>query len=208
MKKITALDFSVAAMPITTAKTKFGGQPVWLEKPQWPTQSFSDKPLHFVCQIAIDPHLFPTAQGKMAYLFMAIDDEAQTWDPNSGDNAVIIQPGELSLSTKTQPLTQGPTLLDKEYEVLLRLKEEAFQIAPDLLDEEAYKEYFRGLSGNKIGGTPLFIQGEEYPKGYEKLLLQLNSTAVPFTIHFGDGGTGYLFINANGTAGKFLWQCY
>ncbi|HRE31084.1 MAG TPA: DUF1963 domain-containing protein [Candidatus Berkiella sp.] len=207
MKKITAIQFNKVTNPITEQKTKFGGQPAWLEEPQWPLD-LNGKALHFVGQIVIDTQLFENAQGRIAYLFMSNEDDAQTWDPNTGDSAVIIQPGEPLPSIKCNNQSEGPTLIDGEYEVTLRLKEEVFQIAPELLDEEAYTEYFRQLSGNKIGGTPLFIQGEEYPKGYERLLLQIDSTEVPFNINFGDSGTGYLFINANISQGKFLWQCY
>lgn len=207
MKKITALSFKVTDKPITSVSTKFGGQPVWLESPQWPQDS-NGKPLHFVGQIAIDRNLFPEATGQVAYLFMSQDDEAMTWDPDSGDNAVIIQPGTPRSHVKFDNTSEGPTLLDKEFAVELRIKEEPYQVVPDLLDEDAYKDYFQQLSGNKMGGTPLFVQGDEYPKGFERLLLQLDSTQLPFEINFGDSGTGYLFINLVGTQGKFLWQCY
>lgn len=207
MKKITALQFQAAAQPITSMQTKFGGQPVWLETPQWPKDP-QGKPLHFVGQVAIDHHLFPEAQGQVAYLFMSLQEDAETWDADSGDNAVIIQPGEPRSHVKVDNTKEGPSLLEKEFEVEGRTKEEPYQVMPDLLDEDAYKDYFRQLSGNKIGGTPLFVQAEEYPKGFERLLLQLDSTQLPFEINFGDSGTGYVFLNANGTQGKFLWQCY
>lgn len=206
MKKTLAMQFTVSEEPIRSPKTKFGGQPVWLNEPQWPFDA-SGNPLHFVCQIAIDNTLFPEAEGKMAYVFMSNADDAETWDPEFSDNAVIVQPGMLP-NIKIEHLSEGPTLLDKEYDVELRLKQEPYNVAPDLLDEDSYKEYVRDLSINKIGGTPLFIQGDEYPKGFERLLMQLNSTDVPFDINFGDSGTGYVFINATATQAKFLWQCY
>ncbi|MGE3317961.1 MAG: DUF1963 domain-containing protein [Candidatus Berkiella sp.] len=207
MKKITALTFKEAEQPITKLQSKFGGQPVWLEKAQWP-QDVSGTPLAFVGQVMIDRNLFPDVQGQVAYLFFSTKEESETWDPDSGDNAVIIQPGTPRPSVKYAEQSTGPTLIDKEYEVELRTREEDYQVMPDLLDEEAYKAYFRQLSGNKIGGTPLFVQGEEYPKGFSRLLLQLDSTNLPFEIPFGDSGTGYLFINESATIGKFLWQCY
>jgi uncharacterized protein YwqG len=61
---------------------------------------------------------------------------------------------------------------------------------------------------NKVGGTPDFLQGEEYPQGGPwRLLLQLDSSSVPFHVNFGDAGVGYAFISQDGTVGKFLWQC-
>lgn len=206
MKKTLAMQFTASDEPINSQKTKFGGQPVWLNTPQWPHDA-SGNPLHFVCQILIDNTLFPEAQGKMAYVFISTAEDAETWDPEFTDNAVIIQPGILP-DIKVEILNEGPSLLDKEYDVELRLKQEPYNVAPDLLDEDSYKDYVRDLSINKIGGTPLFIQGDEYPKGFERLLMQLNSTDVPFDINFGDSGTGYVFINATATQGKFLWQCY
>lgn len=64
--------------------------------------------------------------------------------------------------------------------------------------------------GNKIGGLPNFLQFKELPDGKEEnwnLVLQLDSTSVPFCLNFGDSGVGYAFISNDGKTGKFLWQC-
>jgi uncharacterized protein YwqG len=64
------------------------------------------------------------------------------------------------------------------------------------------------LAGNKLGGTPGFLQNEDYPgEGEWKLLLQLDSTKVPFYVNFGDAGVGYAFLSADGREARFLWQC-
>ncbi len=77
----------------------------------------------------------------------------------------------------------------------------------DLPDEQA-RAYRGSLSGNKLGGTPGFLQADELPIADPwYLLLQLDSAQVPFWINFGDAGIGYAFINHAGTDGKFLWQC-
>jgi uncharacterized protein YwqG len=61
---------------------------------------------------------------------------------------------------------------------------------------------------NTIGGTPKFLQNDEYPQGGPwRLLLQLDSASAPFSINFGDAGVGYAFISEGGTIGEFLWQC-
>jgi uncharacterized protein YwqG len=88
---------------------------------------------------------------------------------------------------------------------------------PDFVSEETRfascseaqtHDYFRALEGNKIGGTPTFIQSDEFPPGGAwALLLQLDSTAVPFRINFGDAGVGYAFVSHDATQGRFLWQC-
>jgi len=75
-------------------------------------------------------------------------------------------------------------------------------------DERHQESYFNALQGNKLGGTPGFMQGDEFPSQAPcQLLLQLDSTSVPFYINFGDAGIGYAFISEDGCLGKFLWQC-
>jgi hypothetical protein len=52
------------------------------------------------------------------------------------------------------------------------------------------------------------MQGDEFPFGGAcRLLLQLDSCTVPFSINFGDAGVGYAFLNESGDQAKFLWQC-
>lgn len=70
------------------------------------------------------------------------------------------------------------------------------------------KEVTGRLDENKLGGTPVFMQGDEFPfKGNCRLLLQLDSCSVPFYINFGDAGVGYAFLNDKADQAKFLWQC-
>src|SRR5262249_37920466 len=81
---------------------------------------------------------------------------------------------------------------------------------PDIVfeDGESFDDAPYG-SFNKIGGTPDFLQGAEFPQGDGwRLLLQLDSTPVPLDIDFGDAGMGYAFLSRDGTRGKFVWQCY
>jgi uncharacterized protein YwqG len=78
---------------------------------------------------------------------------------------------------------------------------------PEWTDSQ-WNEYHDLLTGNKIGGTPCFIQNAEFPPGGQwNLLLQLDSTSVPFYINFGDAGVGYAFLSEDGEKAKFLWQC-
>lgn len=198
-------------------KTKFGGQPDWLVSPQWPISKTTGKPMGFVGQVALDKDLYPESQGKMAYIFMAIDDEGEldapeTWDPRAGDNAVIIQPHGIyplpvNEEIKIQPLDFGPTI-SPEFSVRLEVEQEPQLNLNEEIDEEILEIYEDILGANKIGGIPRFIQGDEYPDDRDEwhLLLQLDSVRVPFYINFGDGGVGYIFINKSGTKGWFLWQ--
>ena len=75
--------------------------------------------------------------------------------------------------------------------------------------EEESEKCRSGLEGNKIGGTPGFLQGDEFPDETHdwRLLLQLDSCGLPFSVNFGDAGIAYVFVTADGTEGRFLWQC-
>ncbi|EFH88103.1 DUF1963 domain-containing protein [Ktedonobacter racemifer] len=211
--------FEEVQQPITKLVTKFGGQPTWLTTPQWPLSRQTGKPMRFVCQIALDPTLFGEIPGRMAYLFITheegkfVDD---TYDPDGGENAVIIQPGTPPLLT--QPLLTGPSLYKRGRAGTVRLPCEcAVQLSAGSDPDEMYDPTVEGPNDafweevgieNKIGGTPVFLQMPEYPAGgHWRLLLQLeDSTDLPFYVNFG-GGVGYAFLSEDGTSGKFLFQC-
>ncbi|MDB6065140.1 MAG: hypothetical protein JWR26_1348 [Pedosphaera sp.] len=230
------IEFVAAAEPIRGRVTKFGGQPVWISKPEWPISRSTKNPMRFIGQICIDPELFGGGPDRMAYLFMTDDGDeptACTWDPNDGENAVIIQPGENSAPTIAQEVgltlqrqVEGSpvsifgklmgrrsrlTLQECEFGVALsRASDLEFLEEEDLtaLPEDEQERYSADIGGNKIGGTPSFIQNPEFPfDDSRKLLLQLDSADVPFSINFGDAGIGHLFLSADAKQGKFLWQC-
>lgn len=224
MVKRASIEFVPVDKPITELVSKFGGQPVWLTEPQWPLSRSTGRPMQFICQIALTPDLFGQTEAQGAYLFMtddaAVDD---TWAANGGENAIILQPGQPTVLT--QPLQHGPSLYARvpipgkkllqsqpvEFAVNLQLSDDPDFVSESVLldwpDEQA-EDYSGGLLGNKLGGTPHFIQNEEFPiSGKSHLLLQLDATTVPFFINFGDAGIGYGFISENGREGKFLWQC-
>ncbi len=146
-----------------------------------------------------------------------------TWEPDGGENALLIVPRK----NLTDSLTVGdaPRLcrmakkwLSKElvpkpccFSAKLTFSEDPAFIPQeklmDMSDGEA-ETYRESLQGNKLGGTPVFLQNEELPIAEPwHLLLQLDSAQVPFSINFGDAGIGYAFINGAGTEGRFLWQC-
>jgi uncharacterized protein YwqG len=221
------IQFTAVAVPITEAVTKFGGQPVWHGAPQWPISRATGNPMRFICQVAIDEKLFPGLYGRMAYIFITDEDEYVdgTWEPNGGENAVIIQPSLLDVGTPTSAQMTGPTLYDmveipgkdrlvpieREYAATMTTVEEpqfrTVDIRSSWSDEENGR-YAEALEGNKVGGAPIFLQGDEFPdEGEWTLLLQLDSVNVPFSVNFGDAGIAYAFIDKEGQTGKFLWQC-
>lgn len=173
-------------------QTKFGGQPDWLEEPQWPISAALGEQMRFIGQIHLGDVL-PEHAGKIAYMFMTESDATYvdgTWSPDDGENAVIIQP-QGRTDVPVEATRTGPSR-----------EEFGVEIVEQEIDED-------DLEGCRLGGTPEFMQGEEYPgpKKEWRFLAQLDSCALPFEINFGDAGIGYAFINQSGSRGKFLWQC-
>ena len=208
--------FDEVTAPTGEPVTKFGGQPAWVDRPTWPLSRQTGRPMRFIGQVALDPRIFGTIPPRMAYLFMTDDEEFvdRTYEPEGGENAVVLQPG--SFAGPALEIAEGPTL----YRMAAkpgqdRLVAEPCELAVTLdfgeeLESEEDDESEEDQDGyaNKIGGTPDFLQDDEYPDGGPwRLLLQLDSSSVPFSINFGDMGVGYAFLSEDGTVGKFLWQC-
>ena len=217
------IEFHESKSPITVPVTKFGGQPIWLEESQWPISKRHNLPMTFICQIALDEEVFPGCKDKMAYIF-STNDDSETWEPDGGENAVIIQPGGAP-QVQVKNITSGPFLqnyeeiagsyepVDVELSVILVPSKDPDYISKakqESMTETEFARYVKALEGNKIGGTPHFLQWDEFPEDDAnnwKLLMQLDSCGVPFYVNFGDAGISYAFINKEGTVGKFLWQC-
>jgi uncharacterized protein YwqG len=89
-------------------------------------------------------------------------------------------------------------------------EEPAFQAQTVLCDwsETEFEQYAKAREGTKIGGVPLFLQNDAFPDDGEwRLLLQLDSTQVPFSVNVGDAGLAYVFVDPTGQRAKMLWQC-
>jgi uncharacterized protein YwqG len=220
------IEFNEVMSPLNAPVTKFGGQPYWLGDPQWPLSRETGQPMRFICQVCIPKDLV-SSPDHIAYIFMTDGDEYVdgTWEPDGGENAVVIQPNGGPLLVDCAATAVGPTLyrmVDRpaerrripqscEFEVSLQKSNE-----PDFIPQETRldlsdidtREYYDALEGNKVGGTPMFIQADEFPEGGPwDLLLQLDSTSVPFDVNFGDAGIGYAFVSGDRAMGRFLWQC-
>mgnify|MGYP003384699468 CR=1 FL=1 len=225
MPRSYSISFNPAPAPIKEPVTKFGGQPVWKQTPTWPISVRTGEQMMFICQILLYPELFGQTVGRMAYLFMTDIERglAATWDPDAGENAVIVHPGR-EPRVATKPLANGPSIY--EYIQVPGLEElqprpvefgvDVFRRSdPDFVDEAhrigmedaSFQRYEKECEGNKVGGTPLFLQEDALPQGAQ-LLLQVDSTKVPFYLNFGDCGVGWAFLSPDGSAGKFLFQSY
>ncbi|MFE7116130.1 DUF1963 domain-containing protein [Streptomyces sp. NPDC057654] len=214
-------DYSETGRPVSTPTTKFGGQPVWLTGPQWPISAAWDRPMRFIGQIELGPVLGAAGHGKVAYVFVTHADHDEEYffdpdiiDPDGGENAVIVQP-EGDYAGPVRPLTTGPGLYDKdgaavEFTVGLRPVDEPGFMTDDKLDALPAADrdrYIERIDGDKIGGVPLFFQGDQWPDGGPwRLLLQLDSNWVPFRLHLGASPRLFAFVSEDGTRGRLLIQ--
>lgn len=212
------IDFVRAPRPGTELQTKFGGSPGWLQAAQWPLSRATGEPMIFIGQIALtQTGLFPGAVAQMAYVFIG-EDGQMTWDPDAGENAVILQPGLCEVPHRA--LNSGPTITGYEPNGAVSDEPAEFSVTlsphfePDYVlrstrrqwsDEELVR-YMEQLQGNKIGGSPAWIHDDKLPFEPWRLLLQLHSTIAPFYVNFGSDGVGYVVADKDCTRAKFFWQ--
>jgi hypothetical protein len=166
--------------------------------------------MRFICHIELPPSLQRGGQ-RLAYVFMSdFETEGQTWDPEFGDNAVIVQPGPFKPHVRVEPHPEGPTLermvpgptgnrlIPREVEYRAELQD-----LPDELGED--KEF---QLATRIGGPPGWLQNDDSPGGGPwKFLLQIDSATDLYSINFGDAGLSYVFVADSGEQARFLWQC-
>jgi len=207
MKKHYLIDLKKEE-PGIERKTKFGGQPDWIDKPEWPLSMEFGDPMQFICQIELEAIGFSDFEAKFAYLFV-FEGSYNAGRPDGGENAVILQPGDNSRFDIEQMLT-GPSISRdyKGWDVDLKLSIE--------------KQDEMGIITTKFGGEPLFLHHAEYPytsterkeviDGEEviiaekwHLLIQLGDRFLPYFRNYGMG-VGYAFIRDDGKVAKYMWQ--
>ncbi|MGP3938046.1 hypothetical protein [Nonomuraea sp. KM88] len=182
------LVLSKADAPILEPVTKLGGQPVWVDKPQWPLSTELGTPMMFLGQFRL-----PGEGVRMAYLFMTNGEDFVdgTWESEGGENALIVQPGRVPSFIAVNGEAEGPTMSE---DLAVALK----PASPAELGESW---------DNRLGGSPTWLQDEESPTGEWSFLFQLDGSDEFYDVNFGDAGVGYGFLSADGREGRFLWQC-
>ena len=222
------IELSPCGSPITTAKTKLGGQPVWLGPPVWPLDRRTREPMRFIGQFRL-----PGERVRLAYLFIADEDgSAETAEPFGGRNALVIQPdGRVPDWVDTTDAAHGPSLCTRgttwdelvpvEIGVDLVPVEPARNAALDAhIDwDEAYRrgelmeppettDYPDGY----VGGRPHYLQGhlpapvDEQWDFFFRLDDGEGWDGEPYALNFG-GGYGYAFLSADNNQGAFYWEC-
>jgi uncharacterized protein YwqG len=174
--------------PILEPVTKLGGQPVWVDKPQWPLSTELETPMMFLGQFRL-----PGEEVRIAYLFMTGGEDYVdgTWESEGGENALIVQPGRVPSFITVTDDAEGPTMSE--------------DLAVELMPTSS-AELGKGWD-NRLGGSPTWLQDEEYPPGDWSFLFQLEGGDEFYEVNFGDAGVGYGFLSADGKEGRFLWQC-
>jgi hypothetical protein len=146
--------------------TKFGGQPDWLGDPQWPLSAETKAPMQFVCQIHLADAWITEHADRIAYLFISGPDGGeQTWSHDEGENCVVIQSSTERLpipSIPWPPLDKldsptGPTASERTFVPRLTPGGD-----PDYVHQENRTEQLGDPEEFKLGGTPVFIQDDDF----------------------------------------------
>jgi hypothetical protein len=183
---------------------KFGGQPDWAAEPAWPLGA-EGRPMIFYGQLPL-----PGDPERMAYIFLSGDSHAHTFEPLGEGNALVLQPGAPS-HRPTAPMAEGPQRLSV-IAPASGVQPVRFESGADPTmwswPDPPPGSYSKSLHGdwNKIGGTPLFLQGEQYPPG-EGWRFGFQFTGSWAGWDPGDGAEIYGFVTEQG-AGALLWQCH
>lgn len=210
IKKFDIIKINKLEEKVNKPITKFGGQPIWIGKEEWPvSMGWENKKMMFVGQIAIKKGMLGNEKDLMVYIFITHPEnyEDDFFDPDiaeweGGENAVIIQTYE-DMTSKIIQTSEGPMLFDKNnerYEYVPILKQ---GYDPEFLTSEQYrkldseqqKKYFDLIDTNKIGGTPNFFREDAFPEGEWILLLQLKCNFLPFVLRVGSMSMLYVFIS-------------
>lgn len=189
--------------PLVEPVSKFGGQPVWIGDPTWPS-SVDGAPATFMAQFTI-----PGRDG-LAYLFL--DGAAVETDEDWAK--IIVQPGPVPvpfLATATGPTfwTEMPGPERYLSTRIARQVESRVVFEPGLdfddwtiLDDDPEPHWDDERDWNKVGGNPRWLQGDEMPDepGW-RFLFQFTAAKVGHEL--ADGAEVYGLIHDDGR-GRFI----
>ncbi len=172
--------------------TKFGGQPDWMESPQWPVSiPWDNRPLKFIGQIRLNDFYSELENLTLAYIFLTQPEDKTDpfFDPDiifpdEGENAVIIQPnGKIPEYVYIDNFSVGPTV-----------DSQAIWLPQTTEIEEIESTEFKQIDIDKFCGFPAFFQNSEV-EADKRLLLQLHTNWLPFYINAGGSPTIFTFLN-------------
>jgi len=181
---------------------KFFGLPDWRETPAWPVGG-DGRLLMFYGQLPID-------EVRTAYLFTAGPEEWQALGPGS---AMVVQPGGPShlptVESSVGPRSFGPVFDESRFIRRVRRlpRDERYVVWSEGADPVEYPPGVAPASEgwNKVGGTPVWLQGDETPGPEWGYALQLEAGFAGD--ERGDGAIFYGWVNEAGQ-GALGWQCH
>lgn len=167
----------------SSLNSKFGGQPNWINTPQWPIGPNEEEPMIFLGQITLDDAIFPNCGNVTAYIFFEGD-----FEPLYDENITIVlqTPETTYVDEENEYLTfideaEGPMLSEvlvkgedevayNIYKVIYSEVEHEAVVTPqenyqsiEFDSEKGYHFLKPELAGNKVGGQPLYISGMSTP---------------------------------------------
>lgn len=201
--------YEPAGRSIDGPVTKLGGEPTWLEKPQWPISRSRNRPMPFLGQFRLDDGV---GDPRLAYVFMSdlflfdlqdeeadddrddddFDDDGEdaidgTFEAEGGENAVIIQPGgRIPSFVVVRGELTGPSFTEDHLPV-------------DVVSDGG------DTSWEFLGGEPVWLQSAQSPGPGWRLVGQLSDRLGH---NFGDAGVAYIFVSPDGAEGRFFWQSH
>jgi hypothetical protein len=205
-----SLELRQAPLPVREAITKFGGQPVWLDKPTWPLAA-DGGPMTFMAQFRV-----PDVDG-LAYLFIDPSDvnDLDFSDPGYA-GCLFMQPGpqppqHIPQDTGPTYPSQGEGLERFVPRSSWRLVESVPTLEPGMdfpdweaMAAEAAIDRDDSRDWNKLGGTPRYLQNGP-PSGDWRFLFQFTAALAGFEM--GDGAECYGLIDPD-RRGLFLVESH
>lgn len=185
-----------------------GGTPPGIDAARWPGCADCKHPMQFVALVHAHPERLPLAGGAAIALFACngefSDGACETWDADAGCNRALL----LSAEDLAAPGLGAPPRGPGGEEPLAPLRRRKIGYKPHFEADPALEENAEApADGSKLGGFPMWIQGDETPAcehcgGPMAFVAQLDEGADR-GLNFG-GGMGYLFACRH--TAKFLWQ--
>ena len=202
----------ILGSPDSSLLTKIGGVPTGVAPFEWPCCQSCNGAMQFVAQIAVaETKLVDLANRDQILLVFHCQNDpgmCDDWDADGGGNAALLV--DASSGGTVAPPASGETTLSAESFVSLQSYDSS--VSADTEDDNyvAAVEGEQGVLG-KIGGEPVWIQGDETPDcecGAKMQFVALLEEWYDGGVNFGGGGVGYAFACSTcRDKAKFLWQC-
>ena len=165
--------------------------------------------MQFIAQVCLPDDMRLGGQ-QMAYIFMTDEEDYVdgTWEPEGGENAVILQPCAFDPVVKTIDQATGPTL-QQPVEGTGAARRTFRDVERPCSSRTCRRTARRHCTTYRASEAPApaWMQGEEIPAGGPwRDLMQIDSTGAAYEINLGDGGVAYVFLSEDGSQAQILWQ--